>query len=169
MTGGEVKLYAGSVRWLEVDPSNCSVQRALDVVGDRWSLLILREALNGVRRFDEIAAHLGISHSVLSRRLRGLVDAGILERTAYRADSERTRHEYRLTERGLALFPVITALMQWGDRYLADEAGGAWNVEHRECGQAVEVVVRCSHDHQALDPFDTRTGPGPGARSTRSS
>lgn len=159
-----VKTYAAHMTWLEVDPSNCSVQRALDIVGDRWSLLVLREAFNGVRRFDDIAAHLGISQSVLARRLKTLVDAHVLERAAYRAVGERTRHEYRLTEQGLALFPVITALMQWGDRYLADEAGGAWSVRHRDCGEPVEVVVRCSHDHEALDPFQTRTGPGPGAR-----
>jgi DNA-binding HxlR family transcriptional regulator len=165
VTGGLVKAYAAAMRWLEVDPSNCSVQRALDVVGDRWSLLILREAFNGVRRFDDIATHLGISQSVLARRLSGLVEANVLERATYRAPGERTRHEYRLTERGLTLFPVITALMQWGDRYLADEAGPAWSVAHRDCGHHVEVVVRCAQDHEALGPFQTRTGPGPGARS----
>lgn len=152
------------MEWLEVDTSNCSVQRTLDIVGDRWSLLILREAFNGVRRFDDIAGHLRISQSVLARRLRGLVDASILERSAYRGVGARTRYEYRLTERGMALFPVITGLMQWGDRYLADEQGGSWNVHHRDCDQPVEVVVRCSADLKPLGPLHTRTSPGPAAR-----
>jgi DNA-binding HxlR family transcriptional regulator len=147
------------------------VQRALGIVGDRWSLLILREAFHGVRRFDDMAAHLGISESVLTRRLRGLVEANVLTRVAYRGPGVRTRYEYRLTEQGMDLFPVITALMQWGDRYLADEGGGAWTVTHEACGEPVEVVVRCAHDHEVLDPYHTHTTPGPGARrlSTRAS
>jgi DNA-binding HxlR family transcriptional regulator len=153
------------MRWLEVDPSNCSVQRTLDVIGDRWSLLVLREAFNGVRRFDDIAAHLGVSQSVLARRLQALVDGNVLARSAYREAGRRTRHEYRLTEQGRELFPVITALMQWGDRYLADDAGPAWSVRHHDCGAPIETVARCTTDHQALDTFHTRTTAGPGARA----
>jgi DNA-binding HxlR family transcriptional regulator len=152
------------VSWLELDTENCSVQRTLDVIGDRWSLLILREAFNGVRRFDDLTRHLSVSESVLSRRLRSLVDAGLLERVAYRAERQRTRQHYRLTDRGLELFPVITALMQWGDRHLADDAGPAWTVRHGDCGHAVEAVVRCTDDGQVLTATDTKTGPGPGAR-----
>lgn len=153
------------MQWLELDTANCSVQRTLDVVGDRWSLLILREAFNGVRRFDDLATHLGISESVLARRLRTLTDAGILERHAYRPDGERARHDYRLTARGLELLPVIVALMQWGDRHLADPEGGSWTVTHRDCGCPAEVVVRCRHDHQDLEAGDTATAAGPGAKA----
>ena len=152
------------MRWLECDTFNCSVQRALDVVGDRWSLLILREAFHGVRRFDDMATHLRISESVLTRRLRGLMEADVLTRVAYRGPGARTRYEYRLTERGMELFPVITALMQWGDRHLVDEPTSAWSVTHKTCGEPVEVVVRCVHDHEVLDPYQTRTEPGPAAR-----
>lgn len=150
--------------WLDLDTDNCSVQRALDIVGDRWSLLILREAFNGVRRFDDLAAHLQVSDSVLSRRLRALVEGGVLERRPYRVAGERTRHDYRLTERGRDLFPVITALMAWGDRHLADGAGPAWSVRHAGCGQPVETVVCCPADGEVLTAGDTETGPGPGAR-----
>lgn len=159
-----VKPYAGPMRWLEVDPSNCSVRRALDVIGDRWSLLILREAFNGVRRFDDLATHLDISESVLARRLRGLVEAGVLNRIPYRAAGQRTRHDYQLTAKGRDLFPVVVALLQWGDRYLADDAGGSWSVTHADCGEPVEVVVRCPEHGDPLTPFDTRTAPGPSAR-----
>ena len=152
------------MRWLELDTANCSVQRTLDLVGDRWSLLILREAFNGVRRFDDLADHLGVSESVLARRLRALVDGGVLERHAYRPAGERTRHDYRLTERGLELLPVVVALMQWGDRHLADPEGGSWTVTHRACGHPVEAVVRCGHDHEDLTAADTATTPGSGAR-----
>jgi DNA-binding HxlR family transcriptional regulator len=148
-----------------VDTSNCSVQRALDVVGDRGSLLILRESFNGVRRFDQFADHLCVSESVLTRRLRRLVEANVLQRVAYRSPGLRTRHEYRLTERGRDLFPVITALMQWGDRHLAEQAGGAWTVTHAGCGEPVEVVVRCSTHLGALTAEETRTAPGPGVRT----
>ncbi|MCD2194795.1 helix-turn-helix transcriptional regulator [Actinomycetospora endophytica] len=149
--------------WLDLDTGNCSVQRALDVIGDRWSLLILRETFNGVRRFDDLAGHLAISESVLSRRLRSLVEAGVLERSAYRAAGQRTRHQYRLTERGLDLLPVLTSLMEWGDRHLADEAGVAWEVHHADCGHRVETVVRCPAHEQTLGPLDTSTAAGPGA------
>lgn len=152
------------MRWLDISTENCSIQRALDIVGDRWSLLILREAFNGVRRFDDMAGHLGISDSVLSRRLRGLVEGGVLRRVAYRSTGARTHHEYVLTERGLDLFPAIVALMQWGDKYLADEEGGTWKVAHKTCGHPVEAVVHCTHDLSHLTPFDTETGPGPSAR-----
>jgi DNA-binding HxlR family transcriptional regulator len=155
----------GDVRWLEMDTSNCSVQRTLDLVGDRWSLLILREAFNGVRRFDDLARHLGVSESVLSRRLVALVDGGILEKHAYRPAGQRTRQEYRLTVAGLELFPVLVALMQWGDRHVADPDGGSWAVTHAGCGSPVEAVVRCPEHDLALGPSETATAPGPGARA----
>ena len=153
------------MEWLELDTANCSVQRTLDVIGDRWSLLILREAFNGVRRSDDLAGHLAISESVLARRLRSLVDAGVLERHAYRLAGERARHDYRLTVRGLELLPVIVALMQWGDRHLADAEGGSWTVTHRDCGHPAEAVVRCRHDHQDLEAGDTSTAAGPAAKA----
>ena len=156
------------MQWLDLDTSNCSIQRTLDLIGDRWSLLVLREAFNGVRRFDDLSGHLGVSDSVLSRRLQALVDAGILARTPYRAEGSRTRNEYRLTERGLDLFPIIIGLLQWGDRYVADDAGSSWSVIHEECGTPVKAVVRCVSGHDEVRPMDTTTMPGPSARTVSS-
>ena len=129
----------------------CTVAKSLDVLGTRSAFLILREAFYGTTRFDDFAHRVGISEPVAAKRLRDLVDEGLLEREDYRDAGQRTRQRYRLTEKGADLFPALAALMQWGDRWL-DPAGGPVELRHRECGEHVRVELRCEADH--------RVGPG---------
>ncbi|MDQ1181816.1 helix-turn-helix domain-containing protein [Rhodococcus sp. SORGH_AS_0301] len=152
------------MRWLDVDTENCSVRAALDVVGAKWSLLIVRELFNGVHRFDEIREHMGISEAVLARRLSELQDAQLVESIEYRDPGQRTRRKYRLTESGLDLFPILIAMLQWGDRHRTADGTGSWQVQHRECGRQVTAVVACpDHPDRTLDHRDTITSAGPTA------
>lgn len=128
------------------EATRCSVARALEVVGTRSTLLILREAFYGTTRFDDFVARVGISESVAAARLRDLVAEGLLEREAYREEGQRTRHRYRLTDKGADLLPALVALMQWGDRWLAED-GGPVELRHRECGERVEAHLRCAAGH----------------------
>ncbi|MEV6772250.1 helix-turn-helix domain-containing protein [Nocardia sp. NPDC051030] len=142
---------------------NCSVARTLAVVGEKWTMLVLREAFYGVRRFSEIQANLGIARNLLTDRLGTLVEHGILDRETYQEPNSRARQEYRLTPKGHDLFPALIALLQWGDTYLADPAGPAVTVEHNDCGSAVHVELRCAHGHGPLTVRDVHPVPGPGA------
>ncbi len=157
--------YDGLMTWLETSTENCTVQRTLDLIGEKWSMLVLRDAMNGVRRFDDFRRHVGLSEAVLADRLRKLVAAGILETVPYREPGHRTRHEYRLTRKGWDLWPVMIALKQWGDRYTADPEGAPLEVRHRDCGEQVEAVVICSGDHGPLVPRQAYTRPGASARA----
>ncbi len=132
----------------------CSVARALEVVGERWTILILRDAFLGVRRFDDFQRSLGIARNVLNTRLQRLVDAGLLERRRYQVRPER--HEYRLTDMGLDLWPSILALMQWGDRHLAGPDGPPVRLEHRDCGGGVDERRACERCGEVLGPRDVR-------------
>jgi DNA-binding HxlR family transcriptional regulator len=152
------------MQWHDVDTSNCSVQRTLAVVGEKWSLLLLRDAYNGLCRFSDLRRHLGVSEAVLTARLETLVRAGILATRSYREPGRRTRTEYVVTEAGWELQPVVIGLLQWGDRHLGDDAGPMVRVQHRACGHPVEAVIRCSEDHQALTPRETELVAGPGLR-----
>ena len=127
--------------------SRCSIARTLDVVGARSTFLILREALYGTTRFDDFAERVGLSESVTAARLRELVDEGLLEREAYQEPGQRTRHQYRLTEKGADLLPVLVALMQWGDRWLAED-GGPVQLRHHDCGEPVGLELRCRAGHE---------------------
>src|SRR3954462_5600791 len=117
------------------DRSRCSVAGTLAVVGEKWSLLVLREAFLGVRRFADFQRILGAPKAVLSDRLATLVEQGVLTRVPYQAEGERQRHEYRLTAKGRDLYPTLVALMQWGDTYLAD-GPPPLELQHRDCGAA---------------------------------
>ena len=139
----------------------CSVANALDVVGERWSLLIIREIFLGVRRFDEIQENLGIARNVLQTRLTRLLDHGVLERRLYQ--EHPPRYEYRLTEKGLDLWPTIVALMQWGDRHAVPAGGPVVLLEHRGCGGAVDEHRVCEACGARLAVRDVRALPGPGA------
>lgn len=143
---------------------NCSVARTLAVVGERWTLLILREAFYGVRRFDEMQQRLGVARNVLAARLQTLVEHELLVRHPYKEAGRRERFEYRLTDRGRDLYPALVSLMQWGDRYLADDAGPAVVIEHKDCGAAVHTELTCEAGHGGLNARDTVRAPGPGAR-----
>ena len=102
---------------------NCTIARAMEILGERWTLVVLREVFNGVRRFDDMRVRTGIPRQVLTNRLATLVEQGVLRREPYREPGSRLRHEYRLTEKGLDLWPVLVAVLGWGDRYLADPEG----------------------------------------------
>jgi len=144
--------------------SNCSIARTLGVVGEKWTLLVLREAFYGVRRFDDFHAALGCARNLLSARLKTLVENGLLEKQAYRDDRGRRRDEYRLTDKGRDLLPAVVALMQWGDRWAADDAGPAVVLRHRDCGEPVSARLSCDAGHAPLGARDVRAVPGPGAR-----
>ncbi len=128
----------------------CSIAKALDYVGARSTVLILREAFYGTTRFDDFAERVGISESVAAERLHGLVDEELLERRAYREPGQRTRSEYRLTRKGAELLPALVGLMQWGDRWLAED-GGRVELRHHGCGERVEAELRCAAGHRISD------------------
>ncbi len=133
----------------------CSVAHALAVLGERWTILVLREAFYGVRRFDEMQRAIGCARNVLADRLTTLVEHGVLARVGYRDQGQRERFEYRLTPMGIEAFPVIVALLQWGDRWLPAPGGPPIEVVHRDCGAKVRAELRCEHDHGALTARDT--------------
>jgi DNA-binding HxlR family transcriptional regulator len=139
----------------------CSIAGALEVVGERWSLLIVRDVLLGLRRFDEIQASLGVARNVLQTRLTRLLDHGVLEKRLYQ--ERPPRYEYRLTEKGLDLWPAVVALLQWGDRHATPPAGPPVLLEHRGCGGSVDEHRMCSACGARLSVRDVRALPGPGA------
>jgi DNA-binding HxlR family transcriptional regulator len=139
----------------------CSIEQALQLVGDRWSMLILRDAFRGIRRFDEIRRDLGTPRAVLAERLRKLVDAGILQRQRYQ--EHPPRDEYRLTDMGRELSPILVALMHWGDRWLQD-AGPPTVLVHEPCGSDVHLGFHCPACGVDFGPLEIASRPGPGAR-----
>jgi DNA-binding HxlR family transcriptional regulator len=149
---------------LEWSTDNCSVARTLAVIGEKWSLVVLREVFQGVRRFDDMRDRTGVPRQVLSDRLAHLVGEGVLRRESYREPGQRERHEYRLTQKGIDLHPVLVALMAWGDRYAADPEGPSIELRHRECGAPVALVLECADGHGPLTARDVRPSPGPAAR-----
>lgn len=158
MRGVDVRQY---------DSATCSVARALDIVGQPWVLLVLREAFHGLRRFSDIQAHLGVSRSVLAARLDAMVDEGLLERRPYREPGQRERTEYVLTGKGRDLYPVIVSLRQWGDRHLAGDAGVPIISEHAGCGAPVHAQLVCDAGHVVtIDEVERRPGPAAKRRAT---
>jgi DNA-binding HxlR family transcriptional regulator len=149
---------------MQYDPAPCSIARTLQLVGEKWSLLVLRDVFSGVRRFDDMQHRIGAPRQVLSTRLGSLVAAGILRRQPYRDPGQRTRYEYRLTEAGMDLYPVLVALLRWGDRHLDNPDGPSLDLAHRDCGEPVDLVIRCRAGHQLASAREVRPRPGPGAR-----
>jgi DNA-binding HxlR family transcriptional regulator len=143
--------------------TRCSIDRAMQVVGTRSAFLLLREAFYGTARFDDFAERVGISQPVAAARLRELVEEGLLEREPYREPGQRTRLQYRLTDKGAELFPALAALMQWGDRWLGPSGV---ELRHRDCGGSVRCELRCSEGHQLevddLDLVSRRPSAAPG-------
>ena len=139
-----------------------SVGRALALVGERWSLLILRETFFGVRRYSEFARNLSIPRPTLSARLTTLVDAGLLDRVLYGTDPDR--REYRLTDAGRELFPAIVVLMRWGDRYLAGPDGPPILLRHNECGEIADPYLACRSCGGELSADKVTPEPGPAFR-----
>ena len=150
--------------YYDYDSSACSIARTLEQIGDRWVLLILRDLANGVRRFDQLADHLGIARNVLSRRLATLTGAGLVARAAYRDEGSRERHEYRLSDAGRELIPILLALMGWGDRHLAGPDGPPALPVHARCGAPVRVSVTCEAGHDLGERPRLHLEPGPGSR-----
>ena len=129
------------MRWSEIDQQDCSVAQALSVVGDRWTMLILKEAFMRVRRFDDFQERTGAPRPLLAERLKSLVDDGVLEKRLY---SERPdRFEYRLTEKGLDLWPVLISLLRWGDKWMTGKEGPPVEVRHKTCGHAIHPELAC--------------------------
>ncbi|PZG21787.1 winged helix-turn-helix transcriptional regulator [Nonomuraea aridisoli] len=143
--------------------ANCSIERTLGIVGEKWTFLVLREAFNGVRRFADMQANTGAPRQVLSARLARLVDEGLLRKEPYREPGQRQRDEYRLTEKGLELFPLLVALMHWGDKHLAGADGPPVMLTHRDCGAPIELHTRCAEGHEVGGPREVTRLPGPGA------
>jgi DNA-binding HxlR family transcriptional regulator len=149
---------------LDYDTANCSIGAAVGIIGERPTFLVLREAFNGVRRFDDIQRRTAIPRQVLSDRLARLVEEGLLRKVPYRDSGQRRRHEYRLTEKGLDLYPVLVALMQWGDRYAVGTPGPPVLLRHRDCGEAVHLQLSCEAGHVLESAREVTPVPGPGAR-----
>jgi DNA-binding HxlR family transcriptional regulator len=145
----------------DYETQTCSVARSLEVVGERWSLLILRSVLLGVYRFDDLLNSLGITRSVLTARLQRLVDEGVLERVPYQ--ERPTRYEYRATAKGIELWPVIAHLLRWGDEHYPEPAGIPRIVEHRGCGGRPDDHLLCDRCGEPLTYFNVVARPGPGA------
>lgn len=139
-----------------------SVSRALALVGERWSLLILREAFFGVRRYGEFVRNLSIPRPTLSARLKTLVDANILDRVRYATEPDR--HEYRLTQAGRDLFPAVITLMRWGDNYLSGPEGPPILLRHKDCGEIADTYVACRHCGSDITVDGISPEPGPAFR-----
>ncbi|MFG1697584.1 winged helix-turn-helix transcriptional regulator [Nonomuraea sp. NPDC049309] len=142
---------------------DCSIERTLEIVGEKWTFLVLREAFNGVRRFADMQAMTGAPRQVLSARLARLVSEGLLRKVPYREPGQRQRAEYRLTDKGRDLYPLLVALMHWGDKYLAGEDGPPVVLTHRDCGAPIELRFRCAEGHEVGGPREVTPIPGRGA------
>jgi DNA-binding HxlR family transcriptional regulator len=142
---------------------NCTVGRAMAILGERWAFVVLREVFNGVRRFDDMQRRTGIPRQVLSQRLARLVDEGLLRKVPYQETGQRPRSEYRLTEKGLDLYPVLVAMMEWGDKYAVGSAGPQALLRHRDCGEPVELQLACAAGHVLESAREVTPVPGPGA------
>lgn len=148
------------MKWSELGQERCSVARSVAVIGDRWTLMVLRDCFLGVRRFEDFEKRLRISRGIVADRLKRLVDEGVLRREPYQA--RPLRQEYRLTEKGLALHPVIMAIVHWGDVHYADEEGPPLLHRHKACGADFAPVVVCSSCGGEVGARDVEVRPGPG-------
>ncbi len=137
----------------------CSMASTLEVIGERWTMHVLRESFLGVRRFEDYRRNIGVARNILSDRLNTLVTEGILRRELY---SERPpRYEYRLTRKGIDLYEILIALMKWGNRWTPNEDGPAVVLRHRECGGTVEPVLACPDCGEPVHAWDLEALPGP--------
>jgi DNA-binding HxlR family transcriptional regulator len=144
----------------EHDLVTCSIEAALEVIGDRWTLLILRDAFRGIRRFDRFHEDLGVARNLLADRLNRLVDNGVLEKVPYQ--ERPVRYEYRLTDKGRDLSGPLIALMQWGDHHLTGADGPPIVLIHAACGTPLEQLLRCPSCDEPVTATQIRSTPGPG-------
>src|ERR1700743_1340465 len=150
------------MKWDELEEEACSVARTLGVIGGPWALLILRECFLRTRRFEAFQSALGITRHLLAERLKKLVRTGILRRVPYQESPKR--HEYILTQKGLDLYPIMMAIVHWGDTHMVDERGRPLLHQHRKCGKIFDPVLVCSECADPLNAKEVVTRPGPGAR-----
>jgi DNA-binding HxlR family transcriptional regulator len=153
------------MRWGELSEEHCSLARAVSVIGDRWTLLILRDCFLRVRRFEDFEERLGITRPILASRLKKLVDEFVLTKVPYQ--QRPVRYEYRLTPKGLDLYPVIMALVHWGDVHMAGKKGRPLLHRHELCGKDFDPVMVCSECGEPLVAKQVRVHRGPGAGSPR--
>jgi DNA-binding HxlR family transcriptional regulator len=151
------------VKLKSFDHMNCSLAQTLDVIGERWTLLILRDAFFGIRRFDQFQRDLGIARNILAARLNRLVDEGILERRP----TDDSRHEYVLTEKGVDLQPVLLAMTHWGDRHKPNPKGDRVVFVERATGEPIAPMAVRSRGGRTLGPRDIKAVPGPGLKPPR--
>ena len=149
------------MQWNQLDQQQCSMSRTLSVIGDRWTLLILRDCFLKVRRFDDFQARLGIGRPVLADRLQKLLDNFVLTKVPYR--QRPVRYEYRLTQKGLDLYPVVMAIVHWGDIHMSGKKGRPLLHLHTACGHTFDPVHVCSECAEPLNPRSVQVLPGPGA------
>ena len=149
---------------LDYDTANCAIGAAVGILGERPTFLVLREAFNGVRRFDDMQRRTGMPRQVLSQRLARLVADGLLRKVRYQESGQRSRDEYRLTDKGLDLYPVLVALMEWGDRYAGEADGPPVLLRHRDCGEPVRLQLTCAAGHVLESAREVTPVPGPAAR-----
>jgi DNA-binding HxlR family transcriptional regulator len=138
------------MKWEEIGKVRCSVARTLSVVGDRWTLLILRDAFLGIRRFEVFQRNLGLTRHLLAERLRKLVDNGILDRVSYQ--EKPSRFEYRLTQKGIDLYPILLSLVRWGDEWMTGDDVPPMVYEHRPCGHVGLPALHCPACGEPVDP-----------------
>jgi DNA-binding HxlR family transcriptional regulator len=148
---------------LDYDQANCTIGAAIGVIGEKWTFLVLRELFSGVRRFGDMQRRTCAPRQVLSDRLATLVEQGLLRKVPYREHGQRSRQEYRLTGKALDLYPVMVALMQWGDRYAVGAPGPAVRLTHRDCGEPIQLQISCARGHDVLSARQVTPMPGPGA------
>jgi DNA-binding HxlR family transcriptional regulator len=149
---------------LDYDTQNCTIGAALGIIGEKWTFLVLREVFNGVRRFADMQRRTQAPRQVLSDRLGTLVDEGILRKVPYQEAGQRGRSEYRLTEKGIDLFPLIAALLEWGNKHAATSAGPLVTLQHRDCGAPAGLRLACADGHVLASAREITPVPGPGAR-----
>lgn len=150
------------MKWKDLEEEPCSLARTVAVIGDRWSLLVLRECFLRTRRFEGFQSKLKITRHLLADRLKKLVRFGVLRRVPYQ-DAPK-RFEYILTQKGLDLYPIIMAIVHWGDVHMVDERGRPILHQHKTCGKSFDPVMVCSECGEPLNARDVHVHPGPGLR-----
>ena len=153
------------MRWEELPKARCSLARSLAVIGDRWTLVILRDCFRGLSRFEQFQEQLGISRTIVTDRLATLVAEQVLEKVVYQ--ERPLRHEYRLTQKGKDLYPVMMAIRQWGDVYCAGNAGPPNRFQHLDCGHTFDAVCTCSECGGEITADNVKMIPGPARPAKR--
>lgn len=149
------------MKWNDLEQERCSVARTVSVIGDRWTLLVLRDCFLGIRRFEEFQQRLGISRPMLVDRLRKLVEAGVLKKVAYQ--DAPPRHEYRMTPKGRDLHGILMAIVHWGDVHMSGKSGRPLQHRHTGCGHLFDPVTVCSHCSVPVTAKEVSVERGPGA------